>query len=91
MRRQQFEEAEWKALVSFVNLSYTPPDKPPSMREAMRMVAGLGGFLGRKGDGHPGTKTLWLGLQRLDDITLAWCAFSPFAKTIPVPRNGTYG
>jgi len=86
-----FEEAEWKALVSFVTQSYTPPDQPPTIGEAMRLVAGLGGFLGRKGDGHPGTKTLWLGLQRLDDITLAWCAFSPFAKNVPVPRNGTYG
>ncbi len=86
-----FEEAEWKALVSFVTQSYTPPDQPPTMAEAMRMVAGLGGFLGRKADGHPGTKALWLGLQRLDDITFAWCAFSPFAKNVAVPRNGTYG
>jgi Domain of unknown function (DUF4338)/Transposase DNA-binding/Transposase Tn5 dimerisation domain len=86
-----FEEAEWKALVSFVNHSFTPPTNPPSMNQAMRMVAGLGGFLGRKSDGHPGTKTLWLGLQRLDDITMAWCAFSPFSKNVPVPRNGTYG
>lgn len=86
-----FEDAEWKALVSFITQSYIPPEKPPKMGEAVRMVAGLGGFLGRKGDGHPGTKTLWLGLQRLDDITSAWCAFSPFAKNVPVPRNGTYG
>ncbi len=86
-----FEEAEWKALVSFVKQSYEPPTQPPTMAEAMRLVAGLGGFLGRKGDGHPGTKTLWLGLQRLDDITLAWCAFSPFAKHVPVPSHATYG
>jgi hypothetical protein len=86
-----FEEAEWKALHSFVNHSFEPPSQPPTMREAMRMVAGLGGFLGRKGDGEPGTKSLWLGLQRLDDITCSWCAFSPFAKDLPVPRNGTYG
>jgi len=33
------------------------------------MVAQLGGFLGRKGDGEPGTQTLWRGLQRLDDLT----------------------
>jgi hypothetical protein len=32
------------------------------------MVASLGGFLGRKSDGNPGTQTMWLGLQRLDDI-----------------------
>jgi len=86
-----FAEAEWKALVCFITHSYTPPQQPPKMAVAVRMVAQLGGFLGRKADGHPGTKALWLGLQRLDDITLAWCAFSPFAKDIPVPRNGAYG
>jgi len=86
-----FEKAQWKALICFLTQSYSAPDTPPTMREAMRMVARLGGFLGRKGDGHPGTKALWLGLQRLDDITLAWCAFGPFAKNLPVPRSGTYG
>jgi hypothetical protein len=86
-----FEQAQWKALVSFVTRSYQPPSQPPTMRQAMRMVAALGGFLGRQGDGEPGTKTLWLGLQRLDDITCSWCAFSPFAKDVPVPRNSTYG
>jgi hypothetical protein len=33
-----------------------------------RAVAGLGGFLGRKGDGHPGWQTLWRGWQRLQDL-----------------------
>ncbi|MCA2598556.1 MAG: hypothetical protein IM520_13495, partial [Microcystis sp. M29BS1] len=33
-------------------------------REAVRMIASLGGFLGRKGDGEPGVKTIWLGLGR---------------------------
>ena len=28
----------------------------------------LGGFLGRKGDGEPGVKTLWLGFQRIRDF-----------------------
>ena len=42
--------------------------KPPTLREATRMVASLGGFLGRKSDGDPGTKSLWLGLQRVDDL-----------------------
>jgi Transposase Tn5 dimerisation domain len=38
----------------------------------MRMVAGLGGFLGRKSDGEPGTKSPWLGLQQLDVATAMW-------------------
>ena len=28
----------------------------------------LGGFLGRKSDGEPGVKTLWLGYQRIRDF-----------------------
>lgn len=29
----------------------------------IRLIAQLGGFLGRKGDGEPEAKTLWLGLR----------------------------
>ncbi|MGO9116640.1 MAG: IS4 family transposase, partial [Desulfomonilaceae bacterium] len=35
--------------------------------EGSHELIDAGGFLGRKCDGEPGTKTLWLGLQRLDD------------------------
>jgi hypothetical protein len=67
-----FEEAEWKALVAYLTKNPTPPEQPPSLRQAIRMVASLGGFLGRKSDGEPGTQTLWRGLQRLDDLTEMW-------------------
>lgn len=64
-----FQEAEWKALYVKVTRNPKLPEEPPSLREAIRMVASLGGFLGRKCDGEPGNKALWLGIQRLDDIT----------------------
>jgi Domain of unknown function (DUF4338)/Transposase DNA-binding/Transposase Tn5 dimerisation domain len=67
-----FDEAEWKALMVFTTHHRVPPKNPPTLREAIHRVAGLGGFLGRKRDGDPGTQTLWLGLQRLDDITAMW-------------------
>ncbi len=90
-----FEESEWKALVSFVTRNPIPPEKPPSLNEAMRMVAGLGGFLGRKGDGEPGAKTLWLGLQRLDDLTAMWVhmtlSFAPHLLSSAVSREPGYG
>ncbi|HEV2146594.1 MAG TPA: IS4 family transposase, partial [Longimicrobiaceae bacterium] len=35
-------------------------------------IASFGGFLGRKGDGEPGVKSLWIGLRRLFDFTLAF-------------------
>ena len=79
-----FEEAEWKALLAYVTKNPVPPAEPPSLREAMRLVAMLGGFLGRKGDGEPGTQTLWLGLQRLDDITATWKVFAHPGHSPPV-------
>jgi hypothetical protein len=91
-----FEDQEWKALYAFVHRSPTAvPAHPPTLREVLRTVASLGGFLGRKGDGEPGTKSLWLGLQRLDDIAGCWLAFGPESPlrldTTPVSRNPRYG
>ncbi len=70
-----FEEAEWKALTGFVAGTGKSPEQAPTLREAIHLVASLGGFLGRKSDGEPGTQTLWRGLQRLDDITMAYRVF----------------
>ena len=46
-----FEELEWKALVGCIRKNPIRPAQPPSLREAIRRVASLGGFLGRKGEG----------------------------------------
>ncbi|MBI4286955.1 MAG: IS4 family transposase [Chloroflexi bacterium] len=90
-----FEEAEWKALTAYVTQNPVPPERPPTLREATRMVASLGGFLGRKGDGEPGTKSLWIGLQRLDDLTAMWKimnpSYVPHPPNPPVSSNPGYG
>jgi hypothetical protein len=87
-----FAEEEWKALNAYITKNPIPPEKAPTLREAMRMVASLGGFLGRKSDGEPGTKSLWLGLQRLDDITAMWKVMVSFIKEkIPVSSTAGYG
>lgn len=85
-----FEDIEWKALVGFIRKDPIAPPQPPTLREAIRLVASLGGFLGRKGDGEPGTQTIWLGLQRLDDISAAWKIFSELFNHT-VSSNRTYG
>jgi hypothetical protein len=72
-----FEEAEWQALACHHQRSPVPPQTPPTLGEAMRMVAQLGGFLGRRGDGHPGATVLWRGLNRLTDITETFTLFYP--------------
>lgn len=87
-----FAEEEWKALNAFITKDPIPPEKPPKLRDAIRMVASLGGFLGRKSDGEPGTKSLWLGLQRLDDITATWKVMvSILSEHIPVSSTTGYG
>ena len=63
---------EWEALVCVVQGRVASPLEPPSLREAVRMIAQLGGFLARKGDGEPGVKTIWRGLIRLNDIAATW-------------------
>jgi hypothetical protein len=39
---------------------------------SIHLGALLRGFLDRKSDVDPGTHTLWLGLQRLHDVTAMW-------------------
>jgi len=64
-------EDEWKVLYASVR-DEPPPSEPPSLRDAVRMIAKLGGFLGRKSDGDPGTTTLWRGLVRLANIVIGY-------------------
>lgn len=58
-------EFEWTTLYRAANHTRTEPEKPPSMEEAVRLVAKLGGFVGAKSDGSPGLKVIWIGLNKL--------------------------
>jgi Transposase Tn5 dimerisation domain/Transposase DNA-binding len=68
-----FEDDEWQAAYATVKKT-TPPPKPPTLNEMTRMIGSLGGHMGRKGDGEPGPKAMWVGLQRLTDIAEGWRA-----------------
>jgi len=61
-----FSELEWKG--AYILAKKPVPTQPPPCRDVIRQIAMLGGFLGRKGDGEPGVKTLWQGWQRLRDF-----------------------
>ena len=77
-----FDDDQWKAIVVFKTRK-PPPPQPPSLRQMIVMVAMLGGFIARKRDGEPGTETLWIGLQRMDDITAMYQ--SAVAAFLPRP------
>jgi hypothetical protein len=71
-----FAEEEWKSVWAIVKRQPTPTT-PPLLAEFIKMVAGLGGHIGRKGDGPPGPQTMWIGLQRTVDFAMAWKTFGP--------------
>lgn len=61
------QPAEWKLL----RRKFEPKNrsqKPPTLRQAVRWIAQLGGFLARKHDGEPGLKTLWRGIGVLHHL-----------------------
>ena len=71
--------SEWQALYCRMQGTRTPPTAAPSLQQAVRWIAQLGGFLGRRGDGDPGVQTLWRGWCRLQDLAAMWdlCHGSP--------------
>lgn len=75
-----FEPSEWKSVYSILDKPI-PKKGCPSLNDVVRAIARLGGFMNRPND-HPGTQTLWIGLQRSYDLSNAWNTFGPGAKKI---------
>ena len=63
---------EWQALYMRIHRTTELPDQPPTIHQAVRWIAQLGGFLGRKSDGEPGITVIWRGWQRLQDFADTW-------------------
>lgn len=68
-------DSEWKTLwlkkhrekIKAGLMKAEPPDEIPDLCTITRWIAGFGGFMGRKGDGHPGLITVWRGWMRIMD------------------------
>lgn len=69
-----FEPHEWQS-VYVISTKKPIPKQPPSLHTIITMIAKLGGFLGRKSDGYPGSKVMWIGMQRMKDFAQAWEIF----------------
>ena len=46
-------------------LTKTKQPATPTLNQVLRLVARLGGFLGRKSDGEPGSEAIWHGLKKV--------------------------
>lgn len=67
---------EWEALCVQAAGGGAAPTQCPGIRDAVLMIAKLGGFLARKSDGDPGSEVLWRGLAKLKIHAEAWKIFS---------------
>lgn len=65
-----FEEEEWRTAY-MIHHRKKPPSKAPKLNAMIFIVGAIGGFLGRKSDGFPGPKHLWIGIQRIRDFVYA--------------------
>lgn len=80
-----FDPAEWKSVWMVVQ-GKRPPRRAPKLAVILPMIAQLGGYVNRPNrQDPPGPQTIWLGLQRMYDLALAWNTFGPEANT---PDNG---
>jgi len=77
------EDDAWRVLLTVHYPHRSLPPQPPTVREALRLVAQLGGFLARNGDGEPGVKTVWRGFTRLTDMLIAWRIFTSVSTPSP--------
>ena len=66
-----FDEREWKAVYAITQRK-KPPKVAPKLNVLNKMIASLGGHLGRKHDSDPGPQAMWVGIQRMRDFAIAW-------------------
>lgn len=71
------EEAEWQALYCHIHHTLILPAAPPTLAQAVRWIAHLGGFLGRTSDGPPGVTVLWRGFAHLFDLAAMYRLHHP--------------
>lgn len=81
------QQEEWEALYCRIHHTPVPVATPPPLRQAVRWIARLGGFLGRPGDGEPGSKTLWRGFQHLIAMTEMYRIMKPLPPASPHPSK----
>ena len=76
------ERDEWEAIFIWKYKTFDIPDTPPSIGEAVRWIAMLGGYLGRNNDGPPGMKTFWQGYLLLVEKAKDWRRFKDHLSTL---------
>ncbi len=76
--------SEWQSAWT-IRKQTPPPDRAPPLGEMIAIIGSFGCHLGRKSDGPPGPKAIWIGLRRVMDFALAWNTFGPNTQRADPP------
>lgn len=71
-----FTEQQWIPIVMFQTQKPADKNNPPSMEQFIKIMAMLGGYINKKSQGPPGSKTIWRGMTRFETIVQAFAAFT---------------
>lgn len=69
-------QQEWVPVVTFLEKKKPEIQNPPTISEFVSMVARLGGYINKKAQGPPGSRTLWRGMKRVSAIVEAYQIFT---------------
>ncbi|MBL4884446.1 MAG: IS4 family transposase [Planctomycetaceae bacterium] len=75
-----FADEEWQPVWK-IACDEPIPEVAPRLSVFIAMLAELGGYNNRPQDGPPGPQSIWIGLRRMTDFSLAWTTFGPGRKT----------
>jgi hypothetical protein len=81
-----FNKEEWQTLYVMVK-GEPAPTETPALLPMIMMLASFGGFLERKHDKFPGAKSIWMGLQRLNDFIWAIQRYQASCSSIKPKRT----
>ena len=77
-----FDPAEWQSVWSVCHRGKPWQEKPPPLKEMVRLIARLGGYGDRPNRRDlPGVETVWKGMLRMQD--LAWAGKRSYRKRTP--------
>jgi hypothetical protein len=72
---EYFDPSEWKPVYMVAKKTRQLPKQAPTMNDFMLLLAKMGGYLNKKGQGPPGSTTIWRGMRKLEAYRDAYLAF----------------
>ena len=74
--RKYFTDQEWVPIFVFMEKRQADIEHPPTISQFITLIARLGGYINKKSQGPPGSKTIWRGIKRSDAIVQAFQIFN---------------